>query len=207
MLNIQLINLSKKFNQSKIFSNLSYSFSSDNSYVIKGSNGSGKSTLLNILCGNTTPTFGTITFSINDKTIANEDIYKHASIVAPYLDLHDDLTLTETINFHSKFKQFYNNYSTSDIIQKLRLEKSAKKQLKDFSSGMKQRVKLALAILSNTPFLFLDEPTMNLDAENIQWYQDLIENYKKDRLIIVASNNQTAEFNFCNKTLSIEDYK
>ena len=190
---IELKELSKNFNRSKIFNNINFTFTSDNSYTILGSNGSGKSTLLNLLCGNTTPTSGNLSFEIDNHSIGVDNIYQHVSFAAPYLDLYEDLTLKESIKLHSSFKSFYNSYSIPDIINILKLEKNTNKQLKDFSSGMLQRVKLGLAILSKTPFLFLDEPTINLDSKNIEWYQSLIDQHKSNRLIIIASNNQKEE--------------
>jgi ABC-type multidrug transport system ATPase subunit len=87
------------------------------------------------------------------------------------------------------------------------LEKAKNKQLKYFSSGMKQRVRLALAVLCDSPLLLLDEPTSNLDKKAIDWYQQLVTDHSKNRLIIVASNQQEYEYPFCNKTLMVEDYK
>ncbi|WP_316830333.1 ABC transporter ATP-binding protein [Pedobacter aquatilis] len=202
---VTLNNVGRRFNKEWIFKNLSTEFVSGNSYAILGSNGSGKSTLLSVLTGSLTPSEGQISFS-NPKDIPVEDIYKHISLAAPYLELLETFTLKEIINFHFKFKNFAPGVDAQSLVSILGLEKSANKEIKYFSSGMKQRTKLALACCSDSPILFLDEPTSNLDVQGINWYLELIENFTKDRLTIIGSN-QISEYDFCNKRIQIADYK
>jgi ABC-type multidrug transport system ATPase subunit len=204
---IKLDTIGKRYNYEWIFRNVNYEFTSENNYVILGANGSGKSTLLQVIAGSLMSSDGTITYSLNQKNILAEDIYTQLSIATPYLELFDEFTLRESIEFQKQFKPFYENLDCKQIIELLQFEKSADKQLKYFSSGMKQRVRLALAIVSKTPLLLLDEPTSNLDKKGIDWYQQLINNYSNQRLIIVCSNQQEHEYTFCNKQLNIEDYK
>ncbi|HET6225129.1 MAG TPA: ATP-binding cassette domain-containing protein [Bacteroidia bacterium] len=220
-MNIQLTNIGKRYNYEWIFKGIHFEFTSENSYAILGSNGSGKSTLLQILAGNFLPSEGEINYRISsnevdhvsssgveNKPIDPEEVYKQLSIATPYLDLFDEFTLTESIEFHSKFKPFMQGLDTKEIIALTQLEKAKDKQLKYFSSGMKQRVRLALAILSDTQLLLLDEPTSNLDKNAIAWYQQLVQTYSKNRLIIVASNQLEYEYApFCNLLLNVEDYK
>ncbi len=139
--------------------------------------------------------------------IENENIFSYLSFASPYLDLFEEFTLVESINFQAQFKPFFKDLDTNSIIELTQLEKSKNKQLKFYSSGMKQKVRLALAILSNTPLLLLDEPTSNLDKKAIDWYQNLINNYSQNRLIIVCSNQQEYEYTCCNKQLQIEEFK
>jgi len=200
--------IGKRYNYEWIFRNITYEFSSENKYVILGANGSGKSTLLQLIAGNTIASEGTIQHTIDNTIINQDDVYKQISYAAPYIELFEEFTLKESVEFHSKFKKMINNLSTSEIIAITELEKSANKQLKYFSSGMKQRVRLALAVLSNTPLLLLDEPTSNLDKKAINWYQKLVTDYSDNkRLIIVASNQQEYEYPFCNKEIKVEDFK
>jgi len=150
---------------------------------------------------------GSISYRSAQKEVIQENIFSYLSIAAPYLDLFEEFTLEESIEFQKKFKSYYKDMDGKQIIDILQLEKAAGKQLKYFSSGMKQRVRLALAILSKTPILLLDEPTSNLDRKGIDWYQQLIQQYSDERLIIVCSNQQEQEYIFCDKQLNIEDYK
>ncbi|MFD2285153.1 ATP-binding cassette domain-containing protein [Pedobacter petrophilus] len=202
---ISLTKIGRRFNKEWIFRNLSTEFSSGNRYAILGPNGSGKSTLLSVLTGSLTPSEGQISFS-GDKDIPVEDIYQRISLAAPYLELVETFTLKEIIDFHFKFKNFAPGIDQKSLISILGLEKSANKEIKYFSSGMKQRTKLALACCSDAPILFLDEPTSNLDVQGVDWYRDLIENFTSGRLTIIGSN-QIHEYDFCDKEIQISDYK
>ena len=207
-MHIQLTNIGKRYNYEWIFKGIHAEFSPENNYAILGSNGSGKSTLLQVIAGNFIPSEGEIKYTHENKIIAPEDIYQQVSIATPYLDLFEEFTLRESIAFQSKFKPFMDGLDINQIITLMQLEKAKDKQLRHFSSGMKQRVRLALAVLSNTPLLLLDEPTSNLDKNAIAWYQQLIHTYSKNRLIIVASNQLEYEYaSFCNFFLNVEDYK
>ena len=204
-MNITLQNVGRRFNKEWIFRNLSTEFSSGNSYAILGPNGSGKSTLLSVLTGSLSPSEGEVSFS-DTKDIPVENIYKYISLAAPYLELVETFTLKEIIDFHFKFKNFASGLDAKKLVSILGLEKAANKQIKYFSSGMKQRTKLALACCADTPILFLDEPTSNLDVQGISWYRELIENFGKERLTIIGSN-QIQEYEFCSVQLQISDYK
>ncbi|WP_406824734.1 ATP-binding cassette domain-containing protein [Pedobacter sp. KACC 23697] len=204
-MNISLQNVGRRFNKEWIFRNLNTEFSTGNSYAILGPNGSGKSTLLSVLTGSLSPSEGKISFS-DTKDIPVENIYKYISLAAPYLELVETFTLKELIDFHFKFKNFATGLDAKKLISILGLEKAANKQIKYFSSGMKQRTKLALACCASTPILFLDEPTSNLDVQGISWYRELIENFGKERLTIIGSN-QIQEYDFCTNQIQISDYK
>lgn len=202
---IVLDNVGRRFNKEWIFRNLSAEFNTGNSYAILGPNGSGKSTLLSVLTGSLTPSEGNISFS-DTGDIAVEDIYKYISLAAPYLELVETFTLREIIDFHFKFKNFAPGVDAQSLVSVLGLEKSVNKQIKYFSSGMKQRTKLALACCSDSPILFLDEPTSNLDVQGINWYLELIENFTKERLTVIGSN-QIQEYDFCTEQIQISDFK
>ncbi len=207
-MNITLSNIGKRYNYEWIFRKIDYEFSSENNYVILGANGSGKSTLLQVIAGNLIPSEGKIEYKSSEAIIISEDnIFKHLSFAAPYLELYEEFTLVESIEFQAKFEPFYNGLSVKQIIEITELDKAKNKQLKYYSSGMKQRVRLALAVLANTPLLFLDEPSSNLDKKAIDWYQKLVTEYSKNRLIIVASNQIEYEYPFCNKEILVENYK
>ncbi|MCW3085341.1 MAG: transporter related protein [Bacteroidetes bacterium] len=214
---ITLNNIGKRYNYEWIFRKINYELTSENNYVILGSNGSGKSTLLQVIAGNLIASEGQIEFKVQSSKVQSsiaesllideENRFHYLSYAAPYLDLLEEFTLTESIEFQAQFKPFRESLTTKQIIEITQLEKAKNKQLKYYSSGMKQRVRLALAILADTPLLLLDEPTSNLDKNAINWYQQLVNAHAADRLIVVASNQQEYEYPFCNKWISIEDYK
>lgn len=199
-------NLGKKFRNEWIFRNLNYEFQSGESYTFIGANGSGKSTLMQVLSGFMPHSEGLINYQYSQKSLTIDDYYKHLVIAAPYLELIEDFTLTEIVEFHVKFKPFKNNLSTSEFIDFIELPKAQNKEVKFFSSGMKQRVKLGLAFWSDCEILMLDEPTSNLDAEATSWYLRNVQEHSKNRLLLICSN-QPSEYEFCKNILNIQDYK
>jgi len=203
---IELKEIGRRFNRDWIFKQVDYQFLQGQSYAILGPNGSGKSTLLQVLSGKLSPSKGTISYSLNDRPVEVERIFNHLSMAAPYLELIEEFTLRELITYHFRFKRHYPAYNTDRIIELLGLERSADKEIRYFSSGMKQRTKLALACCSDTPLLFLDEPTSNLDTQGVAWYKELIDTFAPGRLTIVCSN-QLHEYSFCSEQLQVSDFK
>jgi ABC-type multidrug transport system ATPase subunit len=204
---ILLNNVSKRFRYDWVFKNINIQFQEPYRYVLLGPNGSGKSTLMRILAGQLTPSKGTIAFQHAGKAVALDNIYRYVSYAAPYIELIEEFTLVEILDFHQKFKPFYKDLTTKRVVELLAMEKSQNKEIRFFSSGMKQRLKLALAICSDTPLLFLDEPTTNLDNQGASWYKELLLKYSQNRLLIIATNvPQDYEF-VCDTTLQILDYK
>lgn len=210
---ISLSNTGKRFNREWIFRHCSYEFNSGKSYAITGPNGSGKSTLLQVIAGATLHNEGTVeywngqrTTDNGQRTIPNEQHYTIISIAAPYLELIEEMTANEMLAFHAKFKPLIASLSMEEILETVGLKDAINKQIRYFSSGMKQRLKLAQAFFSNTPVLLLDEPTTNLDADGIALYHSLISNYTKDKLVIVSSNVKQ-EYDFCEEVIEIGNYK
>ena len=203
---IKLQNISKRFKFEWIFKKIDYTFEAPKQYAILGHNGSGKSTILKILAGHLTPSKGTIKFDLNGKDVGGDSFYKQVSFAAPYIDLIEEYTLIEAIKFHQQFQSFKEGIGVQEILDILQLKKSNNKEIRNFSSGMKQRLKLALAICSDTPMLLLDEPTSNLDEQGVAWYRDLIARYAQQRLVIIASNVKV-DYDFCDEILNITDYK
>ncbi len=203
---VSLTDAGKRFNRDWIFRHITYTFETGNSYAIIGPNGSGKSTLLQILSGSMELSEGKGQWATDNDQVANEDIYKHVSICAPYLEVVEEMTLKEFLEFHCGFKPFLSSTNIDSIISTVGLHEAANKQIRYYSSGMKQRVKLAQAVFSDTPFLLLDEPCTNLDTTGIELYHDLIKEYCKDRLVIVSSNDET-EYSFCTERINITAYK
>lgn len=198
---ITLIDAGKRFNRDWIFRHLRYEFIEGQTYAITGPNGSGKSTLLQALGGAIAISEGEIQFPV-----AEDQIYRYISLAAPYLELIEEMTVLEFLQFHQSFKPFLPGLSIQEIIARVGLEKASHKQIRFYSSGMKQRVKLAQAIFSDTPVLLLDEPCTNLDTDGIALYRSLIKDYGIGRLVIVSSND-VQEYDFCEEVLSITNYK
>jgi len=204
---ITLEGIGKKFNTEWIFRDLSMQIGAGERIVITGRNGSGKSTLLQVIAGNIHCTTGKITYNLNGKTVPDTEIFRHLSLVAPYQELIEEFTLREMLEFHFSFKSLADGFTIQGIIDLLSFSQAKTKPILKYSSGMKQRVKLVCAILSKTQLLFLDEPTTNLDKAGIDFYLQLVNDYAKERTIIVCSNMQLVESGFCNREIRIENFK
>ena len=203
---ISLTDAGKRFNREWIFRHLNYTFEEGQSYAITGPNGSGKSTLLQVLSGSIMLSEGNIQYSMLSAQYSIENIYQQVSIGAPYLEVVEEMTLKEFLDFHHGFKPFLNGITTDKIISILGLEKAVNKQIRYYSSGMKQRAKLAQCVFSDTQIVLLDEPGTNLDAAGIELYNELINEYCKNRLVVVSSNDEV-EYRFCKEKIIISDYK
>ena len=218
---ITLKNTGKRFNREWIFRRVNFNFEIGRSYAITGANGSGKSTLLQVIAGAVLHNEGTIAYSSTNSNIEltgtaihktasiqqqilSAEAYKHIVLCAPYLELIEEMTAVEFMKFHSHFKSFI--VTIDEILLQVGLKNAADKQIRYYSSGMKQRLKLAQAFFSNSTAILLDEPTTNLDADGIALYQQLIRNYTAGKLLIVSSNDKD-EYNFCDHQLSMADYK
>jgi ABC-type multidrug transport system ATPase subunit len=203
---ITLTDAGKRFNRDWIFRHVDYQFTNGHAYAITGPNGSGKSTLLQVIAGSIASSEGSVNYELSDKKSEPDQIYQYISIAAPYLEVVEEMTLTEFLQFHQNFKPFLSEINIEKIISLIGLQKSAHKQIRYYSSGMKQRVKLAQAIFSNAHVLLLDEPCTNLDVEGIELYQQLIKEFCKNRLVIVSSND-VQEYSFCEKKIDILLFK
>lgn len=203
---IQLFTAGKRFNRDWIFRGINYSFEQGKSYAIIGPNGSGKSTLLQVIAANIAANEGKIEWKKNNNLMNEAEVFQHIAVCAPYLEVIEEMTAIEFLNFHAAFKPLLPSVSIEQIIQIVGLKKAAQKQIRYYSSGMKQRIKLAQAIFSDVPILLLDEPCTNLDTTGFALYHHLIENYCKNKLIVVSSNDVN-EYDFCEEKLNILDYK
>lgn len=203
MLLIEAKKISKKFNQQSIIHQFSHRFQSEISYGIIGSNGSGKSTLLKMIAGYITPNEGEITYSCNNQKIMVDEWYRHLSYAAPYIDLIEDFTIQEQVEFHYTFKQSV--LESKDMIFDI-MQLPIDKKIRDFSSGMRQKLKLSLAILSQSNLLLIDEPGSFLDLQTKDYFHQLLEQYRNKRLVIIASNEKN-DLVSCTEILNIEHYK
>lgn len=196
----------KRFNRDWIFRGFDYEFLPAHKYAITGPNGSGKSTLLQVISSNMAINAGKVEWQLSNKALDPETIFQHMSIAAPYLEVIEEMTATEFLEFHHQFKSLLPGVSVKEIISIIGLEKAAHKQIRYYSSGMKQRIKLAQAIFSDVPLLLLDEPCTNLDLSGYDLYNQLISTYCSNKMIVVSSNDPD-EYSFCNQKISIMDYK
>ncbi len=207
MYTINLFGAGKKFNKEWIFKDVSFALEKGDVLGITGSNGSGKSTLLQLIAGYSTPTKGKVFWHNKDSLIPRDEVYRYLAFCSPYMQLIETFTLHEMIQFYITHKKMVKEFDALKLIALAEMEAHRNKLIKDFSSGMKQRVKLLLAIATHTPFLFLDEPCANLDKHVVSWYQQFLTTFAEDRIIVICSNQSDEELFLCNKFISIEKFK
>ncbi len=206
MVAIQLDAAGKKFERRWIFRGVTISVSQGESLVITGYNGSGKSTLLQLFSGFMNPSEGSVSFTNNGKLVAADDWHTFITCVTPVLELPDDLTFRENIDFFRSFKGFAQDFSEETIADLTQLKGQLDRPVRHFSSGMKQRVKLGLAFLSSAPVVLLDEPVANLDQPGTEWFSEMAARYCNDKLLIICSNRQPVEMALCNRHFDLSEH-
>lgn len=204
---IELNSIGKRFNREWIFRNVTLQFETDTVTGIVGPNGSGKSTLLQCISGYLTTTSGSVQFQSEKGTVEPEQVFRQVSMATPYLDQEEWLTLREAIVLQNRFKPFRNERKTEEILELSGLGHAADKYIRQFSSGMKQRARLSLAILADTDVLLLDEPASNLDKQGVEWFTELLQGEKANRTVIICSNNHPDELAQTERHIDLSQFK
>jgi ABC-2 type transport system ATP-binding protein len=185
---IILQQIGKQYDYQWVFKNIDLEVASGQQLALEGRNGAGKSTLLKIISGYLTPSKGEVQYFADDVNIRRDDVYKKISMAAPYIELFEDLSVKEIIQMQAKLRPFQDDMKAEDIMEWCYLDKADGKLVRQLSSGMKQRLKLTLAILSTHDLLLLDEPGTNLDAQGLEWYHRSLDKFVKSSTVIIASN-------------------
>ena len=203
---IHLEGIGKRFYREWIFRNVTLQLESNHKYAIVGHNGSGKSTLLQLIAGVSLPTEGRLTYQKQEGkpfNVANETDF---SFAAPYQELPEELTGEELLAFHYKFRKKAVAFDSNSFFDQIGIGKQGDKQIKFYSSGMKQRMRLGLCLFTEAEAYFLDEPTTNLDKSGAAWYRQLLAERMKDKLLVISSNIEE-EYGLCDKVVAITDFK
>lgn len=204
---IELQNIGKRFNREWIFRDVNLALTPGQHTGIVGPNGSGKSTLLQCISGYLVPSEGAITYRIEDRVVPQEEVFRHVSIAAPYLEQDEWLTFREAVEMQRKFKPFRHGMSANEVIERSGLTHASDRYLRQFSSGMKQRVRLVLAVLAETDLLLLDEPTSNLDQAGMDWLSALLAAETKERALLVCSNHHPVELAATQRQVDLSQFK
>jgi ABC-type multidrug transport system ATPase subunit len=204
---IQVVGVSKKYGSEYILKDLECTLQAGQIYALAGPNGSGKSTLMKLLSGFLSPTKGRIHFThTNGAPIMPDTIYQHVAYTAPYIELIEEFTLLEVLNFHAKTRGWRQGFDTHKVLEITDLAHARDRELRHFSSGMKQRVKIAIALCTNADYVLLDEPTTNLDQRAVQWYLDTTKQLAAGRLVVIASNDPI-DLDFSDARIDVMQYK
>ncbi|MCX8010413.1 MAG: ABC transporter ATP-binding protein [Ignavibacteria bacterium] len=204
---LQLKNIKKTFGRRLVFDKLNVNVNSPNSLIITGKNGSGKSTLVKIISGLLTPNSGELLLHINEKKIDRENYYQFMGLVSPYLVLYDEFSAEENLILIQKIRGIKIDKSLiNNLLKEIGLYDRKDDLLRTFSSGMKQRMKYASAILHNPKVLCLDEPTANLDSEGKEFVEKVISDYRKNGIVIIATNEKE-DLKFGDLVINLDEFK
>jgi len=188
---LELKNIGKDFGSKKIFRGIHAALASGQSLAITGPNGSGKTTLVKIICGLIRPSSGTLTFTSEEKILEREEVFRHIGLVGPYLELYEELSALENMEFFGQMRRVPDlSARISELMKLLNLSGREDDLVKTYSSGMRQRLKYVFALLSEPQILILDEPTSNLDRNGIDAVYTIMENQKRDKMLIIATNDE-----------------
>jgi ABC-type multidrug transport system ATPase subunit len=208
-LQIDAQNLGRRYGRQWIFRQLSHVFQPGSATAILGPNGAGKSTLLSILAGQLLPSEGAVGYewALNGQSLPVTEMPRQLAYCAPYLELPEDFTLLELLAFHTRLKPLRPGVSITDLVEIMYLQKARHQLVRTFSSGMKQRLKLGLALYAAAPLLLLDEPTTNLDAQGAAWYLEHVARVRDAGRLVIVSSNVPAEYAFSEAQVLITDFQ
>ena len=203
-ISLEVSGLSKAFNRRSVFSDISLTMRESDSLTVTGRNGSGKSTLLKILSGLLSPSLGSVTFSVDQKPVSDALRHRYIGFVAPYLQLYDEFSALENLEFFRKVRGLdVTRSSVLELLERFHLADREREPLRTFSSGMKQRLKYAFALLHTPPVLLLDEPSSNLDAEGVDAVYQIVADQKQRGIVVIATNN-AEELRRCDQVLDLD---
>ncbi|MGB2867667.1 MAG: ABC transporter ATP-binding protein [Bacteroidota bacterium] len=201
---VTLVRVSKEFNRRPIFTDIDMSLSAPASIALTGRNGSGKSTLAKIVAGLLSPTQGVVHYACDGKPMDLESMRTQLGFVSPYLNLYDEFSALENLMFLSRIRGD-KGVKTTDMetmLEGVGLAERMHDRVGTFSSGMKQRLKYAFALLHKPSILILDEPTSNLDTEGSAFVHEIVVNQRKSGILVVATND-AHEASWCERRIRL----
>lgn len=201
VITLKAINLTRKFDRKAIFENLNFELKSSSSTAITGRNGSGKSTLIKIISNLLSQSSGELNLYHGENKVKRENVFKYIGFVSPYLNLYDEFTGYENLKIISDIRG-YGHENIDIVLNRVGLFPRRNDLLKIYSSGMKQRLKIAFSILHEPEVLLLDEPTSNLDTDGISIVDDIVSEYKANKIVIIATND-AHERSLCEKEINL----
>lgn len=201
---LTLTDVHKRFNRRAIFQKVAVDLKGPGSVAVVGRNGSGKSTLAKIVAGVLSPTSGIVRLEVDGAEIPRVERYRHLGFVSPYLTLYDEFTATENVTMLEAMRSGVTpgEAEVGALLESMGLEARKNDRVGTFSSGMKQRVKYAVALVHRPPLLILDEPTANLDSDGIEFVRQVAMRQKNEGILLVATNDQD-EADWCERRIEL----
>jgi heme exporter protein A len=205
MYSLNVEGICKHYQRTMLFENISFSLAQGDVLAITGWNGSGKSTLVRIIAGLVRPSAGRVQMMVDEKVVPKERRRRFLGLVAPALCLYEELTGLENLEFFCKLRGVACDRSGClDWMNQVGLNGQADKQCRDYSSGMKQRLKLVQAIIHNPPLLLLDEPCSNLDSNGMKIVERIVSAQQEKGMTIIASNEKR-EVDYASRIINLSE--
>ncbi|NVL90213.1 MAG: ABC transporter ATP-binding protein [Desulfobacterales bacterium] len=205
MFTLNVSGIGKHYRETLLFKDVSFQLNRGDVLAIAGWNGSGKSTLLRVIAGLVRPSAGRVEMFAGGESIPKESRRRFIGMVAPAISLYDELTGLENMEFFCRVRGFAcNRNDCRDIVDRIGLTEHAKKMCGDYSSGMKQRLKLAQALLHGPPLLLLDEPGCNLDSKGIKVVEEIISRQRELGVTVIASNEKR-EVDYADRIINLSE--
>lgn len=204
MLNqVAVKNLSKFYRQRKLFTDVSLTVPDQSVLVVLGPNGAGKTTFLRILCGLTPATAGKVEITINGQILTPEERRAQLGLVTPELELYGELTAVENLEFFARVRELpFSRQQARELLEFVGLKGRGHDFVHTYSSGMKQRLKYAYALLHQPHILILDEPTTNLDEAGVALVDSVIRR-QRERGIVIMATNEPEEVAYGDQTFTL----
>lgn len=204
MITLNATNLRKQYTHRRLFSELSFEHRKG-TLGIAGSNGSGKSTLLRCLAFLQGIDGGTIQWTDNHEVIERPALRAQMGFVAPNIQLYDELSVLENLEFIEELntRDSNRNMSTSDWLMRCQVADLKDYPYQRLSTGQQQRVKLAIALSRNPSVLFLDEPGANLDGPGKQLIREVMDELKQQQTLLLLATNDPKELDLCDHIIDL----
>ena len=205
MASLNVSGIGKHYGETLLFKDISFQLNRGDVLAVAGWNGSGKSTLLRIIAGLARPSVGQIEMFFNGTPIPKESRRSFIGMVSPALSMYDELTGLENMEFFCRVRGVAcNRNDCLGILDRVGLTEHAEKMCGDYSSGMKQRLKLAQALLHKPPLLLLDEPGCNLDSRGINVVEEIISRQRQQGITVIASNEKR-EVGYADRIINLSE--
>lgn len=200
--------IGQRFGRRVLFRGLGFSARGGETLAITGSNGSGKSTLVRILAGVMRPTKGSVTLSLPSGPVPEAERPFVTGLVAPYLNVYDGFTPRENIEFVARARRLRDAARRIDaVLERVTLADRADDLVGTFSSGMKQRMRFAAALVADPPLVILDEPTSNLDEAGKRTVRGIVDSCVAEGRLVLVATNDADEAEACDRTLSVTEFR
>ncbi len=207
MISLKVRGIGHSYGNRRIFDDVNLELTSGDILAITGANGSGKSTLLKILAGILQPTNGEVKFVLFQRNIPRELRPLHVGLVAPYVNVYEDLTLRENLEFIGRTRSMNSNATQIEgVALRVGLSINLGKPLKAYSTGMQQRARFAAALFHEPKLLLLDEPMLGLDRYGRNMVENVVKDAQSAGLLVVIASNAEREISMAKQILCIEDY-